>query len=88
MNILLFAGYLIADFGTTAIGVQFGLRELNPLADSFGDTRFLILKAVATVAVVLLVWRLGDKLSPRGIQALTVMLAAVTLSNSLIIYAL
>ncbi len=45
MNLLLFAGFMIADLGTTAIGVQLGLNELNPLAVTFGGAPFLVLKA-------------------------------------------
>jgi hypothetical protein len=88
MHILLFAGYLIADLGTTAIGIRLGFRELNPVAVSMGITQFMLIKVIATIAVVLLVWRIGSKLSPLAIRVLTLILAVVTLSNSLTMFVL
>ena len=78
---------MLADLATTAIGVQLGLSELNPLAGAFGIDGFLVIKVVATVTAVLLVWLLSSEMSPRGLRLLTMVLAIVSFSNSLHILA-
>jgi hypothetical protein len=88
MNILLFAGFMLADLATTAVGLKLGLSELNPLAGALGINAFLLIKVVATVTVVLLTWRLSNEISRRGLHLLTLVLAVVSFSNSLHILAL
>jgi len=82
--------FLIAlDFVISAIGIRFfGITEGNPLYNLLGFTNFFIVKLIATLIAIGLLWHLqidNVKIGNVGLNVLCVLYAIVFINNIIIL---
>ena len=80
---LLLALFLLADLMTTMVGIGLRIAENNPFYHAAGYDTFIAVKGIGSIAVVLLIKRMD--LPPAGLRAVSSLVAAVVLSNALVL---
>ena len=77
------------DFVISAIGIAFfGITEGNPLYNFLGFTNFFIVKLIATVIAIILLWYLqadNVKIGNVGLNVLCVLYSIVFINNIIIL---